>query len=45
MKSRFIWAMKATSIPFGQAASHSWWFVQAPKPASSMAATILRTRS
>jgi hypothetical protein len=31
--------------PCGHTASHSPWFVQEPKPASSMAATMARTRA
>src|SRR5450432_1428524 len=43
--SRFILAMKLMLMSLGQAASHSLWLEQWPKPSASICATILRTRS
>ena len=37
----FIRAMNSTLISFGQAASHSSWLVQLPKPSASICATML----
>src|SRR5262245_45233375 len=45
IQSRFMRAMFSTLIRLGQAASHSKWFVQWPKPSASICATILSTRS
>jgi hypothetical protein len=36
--------MKSWLIVFGQAALHSYWLVQLPKPSSSIFATMLSTR-
>ncbi len=38
-------AMNSTRMPLGQAASHSPWLVQVPKPSASICATMSRTRS
>jgi len=43
--SRFIRAMLFRLISLGQAASHSPWFVQLPKPSSSIWSTIFSTPS
>lgn len=44
MKSRLRRAMLSTLMPFGQAASHSYWFVQLPKPSASICFIMARTR-
>jgi len=44
IQSRFMRAMFSTLMRLGQAASHSSWFVQWPKPSASICATILSTR-
>ena len=36
--------MLSTLTPFGQAASHSYWFVQLPKPSASICFIMARTR-
>jgi hypothetical protein len=42
--SRFNFAMKLALISAGHTASHSYVFVQLPKPSASMARTIFNTR-
>src|SRR5882724_993965 len=42
--SRFNLAMKLALISAGQTASHSYVFVQLPKPSASIALTIFRAR-
>ncbi len=42
--SQFNFAIKLALISAGHTASHSYVFVQLPKPSASMARTIFRTR-
>src|SRR5439155_24918371 len=45
IRSRFSCAMTSIEISLGQAAMHSPWLVQAPKPAPSIASTMRSTRA